>query len=187
MGIQPAAAQPLAVTLQRDWWLVSLRGLIILAFGLFALARPSEFFGAMLAFAALALLGGIIAIIHALRVTDHSGGRTILFLEGIAGVVIGVFVFEYIRKTMFLAYSVALWAIVIGIVLIALSLALGKAIRLAWLGTVVGIIFVVLGVAIVFDPRAVTLGPSYIVGIVAAVVGLGQIVLGLGLRSRPSS
>lgn len=169
----------------RDWWLFVVRGLVSLAVGAFAFARPADVFFTVLAFAALAILAGILVIAHAVRLpADHGRGRWFMIAEGLAGITIGGFAFEYVHKTMFLAYTIAMWALVIGAMMLAFSIVLRREIPLAWLWGLVGIVFGILGFAIVLAPGAVTLGPSYIIGLIATIVGLGLIVLGLSLRAH---
>lgn len=169
----------------RDWWLFVVRGLVALAIGIFAFVRPADVFVTILAFAALAIIAGIVVIAHALRLpSDHASGRWLMLAEGIAGIAIGLFAFEYVHKTMFLAYTVAFWAIVSGVMMLAFATVLRREIPLAWLWGLIGVIFAVLGFAIVLYPGAIALGPSYIVGLIATIVGVGFIVLGLSLRAH---
>ncbi|MBV8599964.1 MAG: DUF308 domain-containing protein [Candidatus Eremiobacteraeota bacterium] len=188
MSIRPRGGESLAVELQRDWGLFVLRGAVVLAIGVFALARPSQFFFALVTFAVLAIVGGVLAIVHAIRLSsDHGSGRAVFFLEGLAGIVLGVIVFQYIHKTLFLAYTVALWTLFAGLAMLALVLLARATLPLAWLWGLLGAAFVAVACWLLLYPGAATLGPSFIVGLLATAVGLGLIILGLGLRTSGGS
>src|SRR5260370_38210845 len=82
----------------RYWWMVALRGLAAVIFGIVALALPGLSLAALiLAFGAYALVDGILAIFAAIRARgDH---LWTLILEAVVGIVAGAVALAWPRLT----------------------------------------------------------------------------------------
>ena len=158
------------------------RGLVALAVGIYAFARPGQLFTTVLVFGALAVVAGILAIVHAVGLPpEHAAGRWPLLGEGIVGLAAGTLAFEFVRHTIFLAYTLGGWAIAVGAGILGTAGLLRSVIPFAWLWALVGIAIAALGLGIVLDPRAATLGPAYLLGAIATAIGVGHVILGFGL------
>src|SRR5918911_425551 len=101
----------------RHWWLLLLRGILAILFGIIALAAPGI---ALLAFiylfAAYAILNGITAIVVSLQERRFLRHWWALLLEGILGIIFGILAFAWPGETaLILLYLVAAWALVTGI------------------------------------------------------------------------
>jgi len=100
--------------LTRKWWLLALRGMVAVLFGLAALVWPGATLKALvLLFGAYALVDGLLALIVS-RLDRHEfdHGR-VLLLKGLAGIAIGVLTFLWPSVTA-LVYLIAAWAILTG-------------------------------------------------------------------------
>ena len=74
-------------TLARNWWLVLLRGIAGIIFGLVTFVAPDISLAALvLVFGAYAFADGALAIISAIRWRGESDRWWVLLLEGLAGV-----------------------------------------------------------------------------------------------------
>src|SRR6266545_234624 len=101
--------------LTRKWWVVGLRGLLAVVFGVVALVFPGITLTALVyLFGAYALVDGVFAITTAIG--GSSGHRVWFVLEGIAGIAAGIlaFVFPVITGAA-LVYLIAAWAILTGV------------------------------------------------------------------------
>jgi uncharacterized membrane protein HdeD (DUF308 family) len=172
-------------TLARNWWVVLLRGLAGIIFGLATLFAPEISLAALvLVFGAYAFLDGILALISVIRrhgATDH---WWLLLLEGVVGVTAGVLTFLWPDiTTVALLYLIAAWALVTGGFEIAAAIRLRKVITGEWLLVLSGIASVALGLLLILFPGPGALAVVLWIGAYALVSGALLIALGIRLRS----
>lgn len=177
-------------SLSHNWWVVVLRGLAGMTFGLVTFFAPGISLAALvLVFGAYAFADGVLAIISAIR-RERPGDRWwLLLLEGIAGIAAGVVTLLWPGITaLVLLYVIAAWALVTGVLEIAAAIRLRKAIKGEWLLVLSGILSVALGVMLVLWPGPGALALVIWIGAYAFVFGVLLLALGLRLRSlRPST
>src|SRR5262245_27391680 len=78
-------------SLAHDWWAVMVRGLLAILFGVVTLSAPGISLTVLvLLFGAWAFVDGVFAIVSAFRRAARSDRWWLLFLEGVAGVVVGI-------------------------------------------------------------------------------------------------
>ena len=190
---EPGAVISLAVvdvgTLARNWWVVLLRGVAGIIFGLATFFAPEISLTVLvLFFGAYAFLDGILALISAIRrrgATDH---WWLLVLEGVMGVAVGVLTFVWPDITaLALLYLIAAWALVTGGLEIAAAIRLRKVITGEWLLVLIGIASVALGVILILFPAPGALAVVLWIGAYALVSGALLIALGIRLRSWAKS
>jgi uncharacterized membrane protein HdeD (DUF308 family) len=102
--------------LTRKWWLLALRGMVAVLFGLAALAWPGATLRALvLLFGAYALVDGLLALIVS-RLDRHEFDHGwVSLLKGLAGIAIGVLALLWPSVTaQTLVYLIAAWAILTG-------------------------------------------------------------------------
>ena len=102
--------------LTRKWWLLALRGMVAVLFGLAALVWPGATLTALvLLFGAYALVDGLLALIVS-RLDRHEFDHGwVLLLKGLAGIATGVLTYLWPRVTaQALVYLIAAWAILTG-------------------------------------------------------------------------
>ena len=173
-----------------NWWALALRGVLALLFGILMIALPlgGHPFDALALLAAVygtyAFVDGLFAL--AAAGSGVSAGRPwgLLLLEGIIGVAIGVITFLWPPITVFaLAYLVAFWAILTGVVEIAAAFRLRHHVPGGWALAVAGVLSVALGVLLCAWPLAGLLGVAMILGAYAIVWGVLLLALAFRLRS----
>jgi uncharacterized membrane protein HdeD (DUF308 family) len=177
-------------SLSRNWWVVVLRGLAGMTFGLVTFFAPGISLAALvLVFGAYAFADGVLAIISAVRRGRGADRWWLLLLEGIAGIAAGVVTLLWPGITaLVLLYLIAAWALVTGVLEIAAAIRLRKAIKGEWLLILTGVLSVALGVLLVLFPGPGALALVIWIGAYAFVFGALMLALGLRLRSlRPSS
>src|SRR6266571_5533864 len=103
-----------APIVQRDWWIMALRGLFAVVFGLIALLAPRIALLAFIyVFAAYALVDGGIAVITAIQERDLLSRWGWVLFEGILSILAGLIAFANPGlATLVLLYIIAAWAIV---------------------------------------------------------------------------
>ena len=169
-------------TLARNWWVVLLRGLAAIAFGIITFVAPGISLAALvLLFGAYAFADGVLALVSAFQ---RRRSEAMLFLQGIAGIAAGVLTVLWPGVTAFvLLCLIAAWALVTGGFEIAAAIRLRKAIDDEWLLILSGLASVALGVLLVLFPGPGALALVLWVGAYALVTGVLLVALSLRLRS----
>jgi uncharacterized membrane protein HdeD (DUF308 family) len=142
---------PIATALARNWWLLLIRGILAVLFGLMAFAWPT------LTLVTLVLLYGAYAFVDGLTaiwvgVSSRAWG---VLLFGILGVIVGIYTFFYPGVTAIaLLYLIAAWTIVRGIFEIVTAIQLRKEISYEWALIVSGLISIIFGIVLLANPGA---------------------------------
>src|SRR3954447_12204225 len=89
------AGSPLVQALARYWWLILLRGIAAIIFGVLAFIWPGITLVTLVLFwGAFALVDGVLALAHAIM-GGNMGSRWWLALIGIAGIAAGIVTFMW--------------------------------------------------------------------------------------------
>jgi uncharacterized membrane protein HdeD (DUF308 family) len=171
--------------LARYWWTLALRGAVAVLFGVIAVIWPDITLRVLvLLFGFYALVDGLLALAAVLV-----GGRQVsarrgwLIVEGIAGIAAGVFTFLWPDITaLALLYLIAAWAIVTGLIEIAVAVLLRRELRGEWLLALGGIISVAFGVFLAVRPGEGAIAVVVVLGIYAIIFGVALVALAIRLR-----
>src|SRR5258707_1144038 len=158
--------------LARTWWLMAIRGLIAVLFGVVAFIAPAvTILTLVYLFGAFAIANGIISLVLAYKAPKGSrlGG---LIFGGIIGIIAGViaFVLPGITALSFVIL-VGAWAIVTGIMEIVAAVKLRKVISHEWLLVLAGVASIAFGVIVFFMPSAGALALTWWIGAYAIFFG----------------
>ncbi|MEK7786237.1 MAG: HdeD family acid-resistance protein [Chloroflexota bacterium] len=168
--------------LAQNWWLIALRGLFAVLFGLAALAWPNPTLAALvLLFGVYLLADGLLAVIAGL--TRHNGSQPwgLLLIEGSAGILAGVLTFLLPGLTAIaLLYLIAAWAITTGMVKMVSAIRLRAEIDNEGLLAMSSVLSATLGVVLMIWPGPGALGLIWVVGAYALVSGF--LLIGFGFR-----
>lgn len=175
--------------IQRNWWIMALRGLFAIIFGLIALVAPRIALLAFIyVFAVYALVDGGIAIITSIQERELRYRWGWVLFEGALSVLAGMIAFANPALTaLVLLYIIAAWAIVTGIMEIVTAFAIREFVSREWVLALAGILSVAFGMILFFFPGAGILSILWLVGIYGIVFGLLFIVRAFQLRSWASS
>jgi len=170
--------------LTSNWWVVALRGVFAILYGLTALMWPGLTLEILvLFFGAYALMDGVFAMIAAFTNRAGHGSWWVLLLEGLVEIIVGMIAFSRPGlTTLVLLYVIAFWALTTGILEIVAAVRLRKEIEGEWLLALSGIGSFVFGVLLLFFPAAGALTIALMIGVYAMLFGV--MLLGLGLRLR---
>lgn len=181
-------SNPLTQLLSRFWWLLLLRGVLAILFGISAFAWPGlTLVTLVMLFAAYAFVDGIFEVVHAIshrKEIEHWG---LLLIEGLFGIAFGALAFQSPELTtliggVIVAFYIAAWAIVTGAMRIAMAVRLRKEIEGEWLLALSGAISILFGIVIMARPAAGALAMLYFVA--AWAILLGAIMIALALKAR---
>ena len=171
--------------LARNWWLLAIRGIAAIAFGILAIMWPGLTLAVLIAlFAAYAIVDGaslLIALIRGDPAARRSGWAVAII--GILGVVAGIIAIVYPQLTaVTLLYVVAFWAIAIGVFQVITAIRLRQEIEgELWLA-IGGIISILFGLYLAIFPGSGLLSLVFLVAIWSIAFGISSLVLAFRLR-----
>lgn len=180
--------RPLTKLLSRFWWLLLLRGVLAIAFGISAFAWPGlTLVTLVMLFAAYAFVDGVFAVVHAISHRQELEHWGLVLIEGLFGVVFGVLAFQSPELTtavggVIVAFYIAAWAIVTGAMRIATAFRLRKEIEGEWFMALCGAVSILFGLVIMARPAVGALAMLYFVAAWAILLGVILIVLAVKLK-----
>jgi uncharacterized membrane protein HdeD (DUF308 family) len=171
--------------LAQNWWLLLLRGIAAIIFGVLAFIWPGiTLFTLVLLYGAFALVDGVLAIAAAIK-----GGSPVprwwLAVVGVAGIAAGVLTFIWPGITaLVLLIFIAVWAIVLGVMEIYGAIKLRKEIDNEWLLIAGGFLSVLFGILLLVWPGAGALALVWLIGAYAIVFGVIYIAFAFKLKKH---
>lgn len=172
--------------LSKNWWIVVLRGVAAIAFGILTFMHPAVSLAVLVLFwGAYALVDGVFGVIAAFKGPHTDGFPWWMLITGLVGIAAGVFTFLSPAITaLALLYLIAVFAIVRGVLEISAAIRLRKQIDNEWLLILAGIVSIVLGAVLILYPGAGALALVLWIAAFAIVIGALEIVLGFKLKGR---
>jgi len=181
----PLAASALLGALAENWWLLLLRGLAAIAFGVIAFFWPGITLVALTYFwGAYALVDGVVAIWAAFSASgDDAGPRWWLGLSGIVSILAGIVAFVYPGLTaLVLLVVIAVWAIVIGVLQLYAAMQLRKVINNEWWLILSGLLSIAFGAVLIAWPGTGALAVIWTIAWFAVFFGCMFIGLAFELK-----
>jgi len=174
------------VNLAKNWWLLVLRGVAAILFGLAAFAWPGLTLLVLITlFALYAIVDGLIALITGLNHTHDSPRWWVFALEGLVGIGIGVVALAWPNLTaLAILAMIAAWAILTGILEIGAAIRLRREIENEWFLVLGGILSVGVGILLIAQPLAGTVAIVWTIGAYELISGVLWILLAFRLRSH---
>jgi len=168
--------------LAKNWWLLLLRGIAGILFGVLAFVWPGiTLLSLIFLYGAYALLDGIFAIMAAIR--GGTAERWWLALIGVLGIAAGLLTFLWPGMTaLVLAIFIGAWSLIHGIFEIVGAIRVRKEIDNEWWLILSGALSVLFGLAILIMPGAGALALIWIIGAYAIV--FGALLVGFALRLK---
>ncbi|WP_416402903.1 HdeD family acid-resistance protein [Arthrobacter sp. LFS091] len=161
-----------------------IRGIAAVLFGILVLAWPGvSVLALVIIFGTYAVVDGVTNIVHYFR---HKERRSVWqVVGGIVSVLAGLLAFVWPGITaLSLALVIGLWAVILGVSQIALSLEGKKSGGQWWLWLITGIVTTVFGLFLVILPGPGILGLLGLLASFAILFGILLLATGLGLRQR---
>jgi uncharacterized membrane protein HdeD (DUF308 family) len=181
----PLARGPLLHALAKNWWLVLLRGICAVIFGVLAFVWPGMTLVTLVLFyGAFALVDGVFAL-GAAVMGGSPAPRWWLAIVGLLGIAAGIVTFLWPGMTsLLLLYFIAGWAIATGVMQIIGAIRLRKEIDNEWWLVAGGVLSVLFGLVVAAQPGAGALALLWGIGAYAIVYGIILISLSLRLRGH---
>ncbi len=178
------ARRPMLHALAKGWWLVLLRGIAGILFGVLAFAWPGlTLLTLVLFYGAYALIDGVIALGSAFTGSAKPIPTWWLILVGLSGIAAGVVTFAWPHITaLLLILFIGAWAVVHGVFEIIGAIQLRHEIDNEWMLILAGVLSVIFGIAVMIAPGAGALGLIW--AIAAYSIIFGVLLVGLAFRLR---
>jgi len=172
------------MNLSRNWWLVALRGLLAILFGLIAFVWPgATWLALILLFGMYAIVDGIFAMISGVIRSRYSPRWWVFLLEGFISLAAGMFVLLRPGVAgLALVIVIAIWAVLTGILEVVAAIRLRREIRNEWMLGFAGFLSIVLGILMLLQPAAGGLVITLMLGSYALIFGILLIALSFRLR-----
>ena len=189
MSMQASRTEPqsdaMSSVLARNWWLVALRGLLGILFGLVAFTLPgATMLSLILFFSAYMLVDGVCAIVAAIRAARQQERWGLLVLEGVADIATGVIAFVWPGITLVaFVYLVAVWALISGGLMLMAAFRLNTDHGRWWL-VLGGLASLVYGALLIGAPLIGAVVLTWWIGAYALVFGIAMLILGFQLRNH---
>ncbi|AJF00099.1 HdeD family acid-resistance protein [Pandoraea apista] len=170
--------------LSKYWWLLVLRGVLAVIFGIAAFALPGVTIAVLvLCFGAFSFVDGIFSLGAAWSARQEHADWWLPLLQGIAGIVIGVLTYlnPALTAVALLIYIVA-WSFVAGILQVAAGIALRREVKGELWVILSGVFSILFAIFIMWQPGAGALALIWAIGSWAIVWGVLLVMAGFKLR-----
>ena len=166
------------------WWLVLLRGVLAVLFGLYALFAPaSALLALVFVFGFYAIMDGVAALVVGFRHrgTSHWGWHV---AQGVVSLLSGIIALFWPGPTVLaLVLIIAVWSIVLGVTQIVEAFTARRD-GSSWVWLLIsGIVGILFGIVLVSSPEAGALALLWVIGLFALVFGVVLIVWAFRLRT----
>jgi uncharacterized membrane protein HdeD (DUF308 family) len=183
--LEAARCDALSEVLAESWWLVGLRGILGIVFGLICLLNPTlavQVF--VILFAAYMLVDGVFAIFSGIKAARNGERWGLLILEGVVDLAAGAVAVLWPAITLVaLVWVIAVWAIVSGALMLGAAFGLNLDHGRWWLA-LGGIASIIFGILLVIEPLIGAVVLTMWIGAYAIVFGVFLLVLAFQLHSR---
>jgi uncharacterized membrane protein HdeD (DUF308 family) len=184
MAVVEKLAEDLAETLSRNWWVLLLRGIVAILFGVLSFMQPGISLASLvLLFGAYALADGVLGSWTAISHRKDRENWWVLLLEGLLGIGVGALtLFSPGVTALVLLFYIAIWAIATGVLEIVTAIRLRKEIEGELMLVLAGLASVAFGVLLMASPGAGALALLWLIASYAILFGILFVVLAFKVR-----
>lgn len=169
--------------LSSAWWVLLLRGLLSIAFGVLVFTLPGHtLLGLVFFYGAYAIVDGLFSIVAAFK--SGVSGRILLFLTGLISVIAGVAAMTWPGLTaVVFVWIIGFWSVARGLAEIITAIRLRKEISNEWMLIFAGLISVLFGIALFSSPAFGVIVILWMIGAWAVLFGILLVILSFRLKS----
>lgn len=175
------------IRLFKNWWLMTIKGILAIGFGIVMLIRKNPLIKSSLAisFGVLVIVSGLLIITGALLHRKISPRWRSWLIEGLIDIIIGsIFVTQHDSAKAFFLYFLAIWAFITAFIQIVTSFRMINYMDRWWTMLLTGIFSLLFAILIFFNPfyTKFNMGMSVIIGISCIIFGLIMVYMSRVLR-----
>ncbi len=170
-----------------NWWLILLRGIAAIVFGVLAMAWPGVTLVTLVVlYGIFVLADGAFAVLAAIRGSEYASSWW-LAIVGLLGIAAGIITLLWPGITgLVLLFCIAIWAIATGILQIVGAIAMRNELDDTWLLVATGALSVLFGALLIARPGAGALALVLVIACYAIIYGILLCLLALRLRKHAS-
>jgi uncharacterized membrane protein HdeD (DUF308 family) len=180
LGERALVAGGLAFELAKKWWVLLLRGILLIIIGLLAFVSPLvwvTFVGIYI------LIDGITMLMSGFSDQPAGQSRWPLIILGVLGLVAGLIIlWEPALGAITLTTIIAVWAVIGGILTIISAIRVRAEIDNEWWLVISGVLAVIFGILVFTNVLAGILTIAWVFGVFAVVVGILSIIFAFRVR-----
>jgi uncharacterized membrane protein HdeD (DUF308 family) len=169
----------------KNWWLLTLKGVLLIIFGIIAFMNPGVTFTILLTwFAAFLFIDGVLSLISVFSNWKGTEDKWLFVLDGLVNILLGILIFRApAAYTLIAVFFMGFWSIYSGISRIAIAIQLRKEITgEGWLA-LSGVLGVLFGIIIIFNP-AIGVGTfMYMLAFFALAIGVLLVLLSFKVKN----
>ncbi len=170
----------------KKWWVLAVNGLIALLLGILIISTPAttliiigKYFGLVI------LVGGLVLLFTAFYNIKKEKSYGLILIESVITIILGILILIYTRKTLeIFVILIGIWAIIIGISQLAILVDKNYSVSGKYLFLFNGLLTVVLGVFMLFNPFAMGQFFITLAGICAIIFGALLIFFAFKIKER---
>jgi uncharacterized membrane protein HdeD (DUF308 family) len=174
------AAGSLAFELAKKWWVLLIRGILLIIVGLLAFVSPLTW---IIFVGIYMLMDGMAMLISGFGDQPAGQSHWPLIIVGILGLLAGLIIlWNPALGGLTLTYVIAAWAVVTGILEIISAIRLREDISNEWWLIITGVLAIIFGILVFQNVLAGLLTIAWVFGIFAILAGILSIVLSFRVR-----
>lgn len=168
----------------KRWWMLVLRGLIAIIFGIMAWAWTGITLNSLILVVGIYIIAdGIVSVAASFARIGQGYGFWPMLLLGFLSILFGLAIIAWPDLTAIaLMYWIGAWAIVTGIMEIIGAIHYRKVLPDVWSPLIGGALALIFGILVVIAPGAGALALVKVIGLFAIFFGVAEIALGFRLR-----
>jgi uncharacterized membrane protein HdeD (DUF308 family) len=180
LGDRALAAGGLAFELAKKWWVLLIRGILLIIIGLLAFVSPLTW---VIFVGIYILIDGVTMLLSGFSDQPAGQSRWPLLILGVLGLIAGlVILWDPELGGVTLTYVIAAWAVVGGILTIISAIRVREEIDNEWWLVLSGVLAVIFGILVFTNVLAGILTIAWVFGVFAVVVGILSIIFAFRVR-----
>jgi uncharacterized membrane protein HdeD (DUF308 family) len=183
-GISLAEAEKMS----RNWWVLLVNGILGIIVGILILSIPWTVRSLEIFFGAYLIVRGVL---QAFSPPRAGSSRAWNISIGILSLLVGIAIISIpsfaLLSLLTLAIFIGIWLIVSGVAETVASISNRATVDYWWLGTIGGVLSVILGFFALYRPLLTLAALVLVVGIWAIVTGIMEIILSFEIKNLPKS
>lgn len=185
----PHSSRPILSALADGWWVLLLRGIAGIVFGILALMWPGLTLLLLVVFyGAWALVDGALALYMAITGRGGPIPSWWLVVVGLAGLVAGALTFFWPGVTaLVLVLFIGAWALISGIFQIIGAIQLRKEIDNEWMLILGGVVSVLFGIGVLIVPGAGALALIWVIAFYSILFGILTVAAAFKLKKHKAA
>lgn len=174
----------MSVMFRRNWWVLLLRGIAAIVFGVLTWMQPAASAAALvLVFGVYVLVDGVLGIFTAFKSRGESRHWWVVLLWGAISALVGVLMlFQPVTAALVITIYVGVWAVMTGGMEIVAAIRLRKEIQGEWLLILGGAISVLFGIFVLIQPAAGMMAMLWVLATYAVIFGVLMVILSFKVK-----